>query len=174
MHILGAVIAGGRSRRFGSDKALHLHEGVPLLEHAAVALSRQTHTVAICGRDVPGYLSLPDLPRPGLGPLGGLNAALHHAAEHGFDAVLSVPVDTVPLPDRLPEILGNPPAALEGQFLVGLWPASFASLLDEHLAQGRRAVKSWIEACGCRLVDDRALGLSNLNSAPEDTRRSLT
>lgn len=164
MRILGSVIAGGKSRRFGSDKALHPYEGVPLLEYVVTTLGRQTDAVVVCGRDDRGQVSLPDRPEPGQGPLAGLNAALHHAADHGFDAVLSVPVDTVPLPENLLEILGSPPAVLTEQYLIGVWPASLAPRLEEHLAIGKRAVMSWIEASGCRLVDDHGLALRNLNT----------
>ena len=34
MSRLGAVIAGGRSSRFGSDKAMALWQGRPLIDHA--------------------------------------------------------------------------------------------------------------------------------------------
>src|SRR5579872_4815856 len=101
MRILGAVLAGGRSSRFGSDKAAALIDGRPMLEWVIDALAPQVDDVIICGRASPGRISVAYRPRPDLGPLGGLNAALHHAAANGFDAVLSVPCDTPRLPADL-------------------------------------------------------------------------
>ena len=38
MRILGAILAGGQARRFGSNKALARLHGEPLIAHAARAL----------------------------------------------------------------------------------------------------------------------------------------
>lgn len=164
MRILGAVVAGGKSRRFGSDKALFPYHGVALIDYVINAIAQQTDAIVVCGREWPGVASLPDRPDKEIGPLAGLNAALHYGVEHGYDAVLSVPVDTYPLPPNLTDILGHAPAALRKQYLIGIWPSGFGKMLDEHLARGGRSVMSWIEACGCRLVEDQALRLHNLNA----------
>ncbi|PSJ38305.1 molybdenum cofactor guanylyltransferase [Allosphingosinicella deserti] len=164
MRVLGAILAGGRSTRFGSDKALAIVEGRRLLDHAADALRAQTDALIICGRDWPGLTGIADRPSPDLGPLGGLNAALHHASSRGFDAVLCVPVDVYPLPAGLRAMLeGTGPRVLAGQWSIGFWPASLAPALEDHLAAGRNSLKSWIAASGADRVDDSALGLANIN-----------
>lgn len=112
--ILGAIIAGGQSRRFGSDKALAEIGGKPLLDHVAEALRRQTDALIVCGREWPGATSIPDRPAPDQGPLGGLCAALRHAADNGFDAVLTAGCDTLPVPAELLSLL-NPSLPREGQ-----------------------------------------------------------
>ncbi|MEI6485058.1 MAG: molybdenum cofactor guanylyltransferase [Sphingomonadales bacterium] len=159
MTALGVVLAGGASRRFGSDKALALLGGRPLIDHAIAALSGCT--IAVAGRDWPGVTSLPDRPAPDLGPLGGLNAALHHAAAHGFTYVVSLPVDCPALPADWLARLGPGPAHALGQPLVGLWPVSLAAGLDGFLGRGQRRVRDWVGGTGARAVD---LGpLANLN-----------
>ena len=67
--LLGAIVAGGRSRRFGSDKARATVEGRTLFDHVVGALSPQVADIVLCGRDWPGFDSLDDRPEPGLGPL---------------------------------------------------------------------------------------------------------
>src|SRR5690242_14839672 len=108
MRVLGAVLTGGRSSRFGSDKAAALIDGRPMLDWVIDVLVPQVDDVLVCGRETPGRISVPDYPTPDLGPLGGLNAALRYAAANGFDAVLSVPCDTPRLPNDLRAQLGEP------------------------------------------------------------------
>ena len=132
--ILGAVLAGGRSRRFGSDKAVAEFEGQTLIDRAIHDLSACVETVAVCGRVIAGRLSLPDRPRADTGPLGGLNAALHYAASHGFAGVLSTGCDMPVFPRELAAaLIGKGAAIVEGQHLLGYWPATLAPALDAHL-----------------------------------------
>lgn len=145
MRVLGAVLAGGRSRRFGSDKALAEWRGRPLVDHVAAALVPHVERVVICGRD------LPDRPGPGLGPLGGINAALAHAAVHGFDRVLVAPCDTPLLDERLLTRLAaaDGPAFLADLPVIGIWSAALVAHLDEWLATSDdHSVRTWAKAAG--------------------------
>ena len=168
--LLGAVLAGGRARRFGSDKALALLNGKPLLAHAAEAIGRHAGSIVLCGRDHPGFLCLVDRPAPDMGPLGGLNAALHHAREQGYDAVLSIACDMPVLPDSVAErLIGEGAAVAEGQHLLGYWPASLADLLDRHLAESEdRSMRGWLGRVQPRLV--QTFELPNINR-PEDLHK---
>ena len=152
--ILGAVLAGGRSRRFGSDKAAALLDGRPLLDHVVAALAVQVDAVVVCGRRHASQPSLPDRPGPDLGPLGGLNAALHHAAAHGFDLVLTAGCDMPRFrPDVAASLVGREPAVLLGQQVVGLWPAALAPRLDEYLASAAdRSIRAWMRHVGAHEV----------------------
>jgi molybdopterin-guanine dinucleotide biosynthesis protein A len=144
--ILGAVLAGGQSRRFGSDKALAVFEGKMLIDWAADMLAEWTERIVVCGRSG----GLADRPGPDLGPLGGLNAALHYALAEGFDAVLSAPCDTPFLPDDALRQLceSETPAYLEALPVVGLWPAAFADALDLHLSGDDRSMRGWASRIG--------------------------
>ena len=129
------------------------------------ALAPQVTKLVICGRSWPGRTALVDRPEAGLGPLGGLNAALHHALEHGFDAVLSVPVDMFPVPpDLLLRFAGKRAEILRQHHAIGLWSAALAPTLDRHLASGHRSIRSWIEATGATSRDDAGLDLRNINT----------
>jgi len=168
--VLGAVIAGGRSRRFGSDKALALLHGRPLIEHAAEALAGQADTVVICGREHAPYPTLEDQPAADIGPLGGLNAALHHAAAGGFAGVLATGCDMPVFPAELAAaLIGDEPAIVAGQYLMGYWPASLARALEAHLREGTdRSVRGWLAVARPREVAGPAL--PNINT-PEDLER---
>ena len=90
-----AILAGGQSRRMGSDKALLALEGRPLLTRIARAAQAAGAGVVVVGRARDRDLALDDVQfvpdaLPGQGPLGGLHTALLHAAG---DAVLLVACD---------------------------------------------------------------------------------
>lgn len=163
MRLLGAILAGGQSRRFGSDKALALVDGVPMLAQVCAALRPQVDTVVICGGQRNGVPAIPDCPPGGIGPLGGINAAFLHAIAHGYDAVVTVPVDTIPVPHDLVSRLGHGPAAFAGQFLIGIWPVKCQAELAELIRSGGRSVKSFMARCDCRLVSETGLDLRNIN-----------
>ena len=163
--MLGVVLAGGQSRRFGSDKALAELGGQTLLAHAVDTLAGWCDHVVVVGREMAPAPTLPDWPRPGMGPLGGLAAALRLAVDEGYAAVLSCGVDAALLPDDLPERLGQAPAYVADQPVIGLWPASAAEAIAAILhGDGRHSMKALAEAVGARAVD---LPTVNINT-PED------
>ena len=100
---IGAILAGGRSERFGSDKAVTLLDGRRLVDWVADALAPQVTQIVFCGRDEPGRHCLADRPESGIGPLGGLAAALHYAAKNDAEFVLSAGCDTPDIPADLRE-----------------------------------------------------------------------
>ena len=163
MTILGAILAGGASRRFGSDKAVALLNGRPLLDHVRERLAGQCDAVIVVGRAWPGLTAVADRPAHGLGPLGALAGALHHAAAHGHGAVLTSGCDLPDLPTDLCHRLGTPPAVIAGQPLLGLWPVGLLPRLDAYLADTTdRSMRGWIGAIGARQVTlDRTI--ANVN-----------
>ena len=108
-----------------------------------------------------------------MGPLGGLAAALRLAADEGYDAVLTIGVDSTGLPDDLPALLGPAPAYLAGQPVIGLWShpdlgvAGAARAIEAILAgTGRHSMRAFAEAIGARAVS-LDLAPANINT-PED------
>jgi molybdopterin-guanine dinucleotide biosynthesis protein A len=150
MRTLGAVLAGGRSSRFGSDKALALLGGRTLLDHAQAALAPLCDALVIVGRDG----GVADWPRPGMGPLGAIAGALDHAAAHGFGQLLTAPVDCVRLPGDLRALLQPAPAFLASQPVIGLWPVAALGELRSMLdADDDLAVRAFARRVGARAVE---------------------
>lgn len=153
MKCLGAILAGGQARRFGSDKAMASWRGKALIDHVASALRAQCDALVIVGRDYAGLHAITDLPRPGLGPLAGLAGALDYAATSGFDLLLSAGVDTVPLLTTLRSELEPAPAFVAGQPLVGLWPTNTRAIaLQLAASTGSRALRHFAAQIGARGV----------------------
>lgn len=159
--ILGAVLAGGAARRFGSDKALAMVDGRALIDHVIAALAPQSDALVIVGRSHGDWPHLSDRPEGGEGPLAGLNAALHYAVTKGYGAVLCAPCDMPDLPSDLAALLAPGPAVLADHPVVGLWPVSLAPVLDAWLANGERSVRAFAEHAGVRQV--AAPFLRNIN-----------
>lgn len=152
--ILGAVLAGGLSSRFGSDKALAEFDGHTLLARAVDALAGWCEHVVVVGRATAPAPTLPDWPRAGMGPLGGIAAALHLARDEGYAAVLTCGVDSVGLPENLLNLLSPAPAFLEVQPVVGLWPASAVDAIEAILhGTGSHSMRRFAETIGARAVE---------------------
>lgn len=172
--LLGAVLAGGRSRRYGSDKALAIHAGQPLIAHAIDAIAGQVDAVVVCGRALAGRCCIPDRPRPDLGPLGGINAGLAHAAANGFDLLLTVGCDTPVLPLDLARRLAalGAPAIVAQLPVIGLWPAALAARLDRHLAaDGDRSMRHWARLTGAAALELDEI-IPNVNTSADLIRLS--
>ncbi|MFC3173092.1 molybdenum cofactor guanylyltransferase [Novosphingobium bradum] len=168
--LLGAVLAGGQSRRFGSDKALAVLDGRTLLDQAVARLAGWCEAVVVIGRDAGPVPVVADWPRAGMGPLGGIAGALRHARDRGFAAVLTMGVDSLGLPDDLPARLGEGPAYVADQPVVALWPVAVLGALEAILlAEGRHAVRDLITASGARAVALEGPS-ANVNT-PEDLAR---
>jgi molybdenum cofactor guanylyltransferase len=167
MTVLGAIIAGGASKRFGGDKAATLLGGKALIDRVIDALSPQVDALVIVGRTWGNHPSVDDHPFS-CGPLSGLCAAMRWARGQGYDHVLSAGCDVLPLaPDLLRALEGDGPAVIAGQRLLGLWPSALAEALEAHIrAQPNHALRHWIEVSGAREVASSAT-LYNMNT-PED------
>ncbi|BEV01618.1 molybdenum cofactor guanylyltransferase [Novosphingobium olei] len=151
--ILGAVLAGGRSSRFGSDKALAELNGRTLLARAVDQLQPFCDAVIIVGRSKGPAHCIADWPAPDAGPLGGFAGALNFARANGYASVLTCGVDSVDIPDDLPDLLSPPPLYIETQPVIGHWPASAADALERLLlSSAKHSVRAFAEMIGARAV----------------------
>lgn len=160
--LLGAVLAGGQSSRFGTDKAQAVLDGRTLVEHAIETLRAHCDEVVVIGERAGG---LPDMPRPGLGPLGGIAAALDHGATHGFRCVLTIGCDMPRLPTGLIEaLLQRGPSYCEDAPVLGHWSSALGAHLLAHIETApNRSIRGWADSIGA-LPIAAPVALANVNT----------
>jgi molybdopterin-guanine dinucleotide biosynthesis protein A len=186
MKVYGLVLAGGRSSRFGREKAAAEVAGRPMIAWVLDVLAPACAEVAINARpgaqasafaQRAGCVILTDDPRDPEGPLAGVRAGLAWAHAHGADALATAPCDTPFLPaDFVARLLhGWSPGdgarvavSPEGLApLCALWPISAAlDLIGDTLTAGRhppiRRVLEALRAERIAFPDPRAF--DNLNT----------
>jgi len=170
----GYVLAGGRSSRMGTEKALLELAGKPLIEHAVTKLRRFCADVHILSGN-PGlavYAPLvPDL-HPDCGPVGGIEAALDHCVH---DWVLILPVDVPFLPAIFLEswAIGTIATAMDARiamFIIHDRPQPALCLLHKEVAptiaaaieRGEFTLLSALAAAGDVLAAQRNLPLEDI------------
>jgi len=147
------VIAGGRSTRFGGEKAAAELHGRPLLLWAVHRLQRDCRVVAVNARRSTqaealaireGLPLVYDLPGDAAGPLAGVKAGLLWARDLGARSLAVSPCNVPLAPDSLFSRLllaageGAALAETEGgpQPLCSVWPLSALPLLEQALSGG--------------------------------------
>jgi molybdenum cofactor guanylyltransferase len=181
--VAGLVLAGGRSVRFGGEKAVALLDGRPLLLWAADRLQRSCASVAINVRvgteadavaKANGLPTLYDATGDAAGPLAGVRSGLIWAVKIGARALAVSPCDVPLLPEdvflRLIESAEGGAAMAETsdgrQPLCALWPVAALPPVSEALKGGAHP-PTWqvLERLGARKVlFDPPEAFANINT----------
>jgi molybdenum cofactor guanylyltransferase len=182
--VVGVVIAGGRSVRFGGEKAAAVLHGKPLLMWAAERLQKSCAAVAVSARAgteaeaIAAAARLPllyDAPGDAAGPLAGVKAALAWAKGLEARAVAVSPCDVPLMPydafTRLMSAAGSAGAAMaetaDGlQPLCALWPVSALEVVTRALAGGAHPA-TWrvLDSIGAvRVRFEAAHAFANINT----------
>ncbi|RKX61015.1 MAG: hypothetical protein DRP37_04570 [Thermodesulfobacteriota bacterium] len=157
-----AILAGGKSQRFGSNKALapwftgHVIDAV-----AQAAMSACREVIIIANEPEPyscsGLPVFPDI-LPGLGPLAGLQSALRHAKEErifllGCDMPLlnSELINMMwEIPTWAPVVIPGTPRGLEP--LHAIYHKSILPIVDNRISAGSLSLQSLLKDIPCHIV----------------------
>jgi molybdenum cofactor guanylyltransferase len=176
----GAVLCGGRSLRFGQDKALVEIDGRPMAECVAAVLEAAgCSPVVFVGGDgerltaATGRQFVDDT-WPGQGPLGGVVDALRWFRRGAADGVVIAACD---LPDLSVEAVravagagGAAVAVAERRHpALARWPISASDHVEALFAAGIRSLHEALDALGAIPIRVDAAAVHNVN-LPEDLR----
>ena len=184
---LGAVLAGGASRRMGEAKAMTRLGGRPLLDRAVERIAPQVSAMVIVGGPAAwaerlGVDHRADAIAGGRGPLAGLLAAMDYATQirSNSDFVLVTATDMPFLPaDLVSRLLGESARGLPViprygnrlQPLAALWPRDMREKIESGLKDNsHESMKDLYQATGFQEVSYEAAPLDpffNVNT-PED------
>jgi molybdenum cofactor guanylyltransferase len=178
---LGAVLAGGASRRLGRDKALERVGRGRMVDRAVGALRpRCAEVVVVSSRpETPTGLwrVVPDR-RTSAGPLGGIEAALLEAEALEADAVFvlacDLPLVGVEVVDSVLDALEDAPAAAASRHgdppfepLCAVYRTACRATATQLLDAGERSARALFEALGGRAVQVPGHLLLNVNTEAE-------
>ena len=158
-----ALLAGGQSRRFGSDKALVRIGEQTLLEHMLGRIEEAGMPTAVIGRKAgatDSWLGIPDR-KPDAGPAEGLACALAHARNAGHMQVILLAVDLPLMSARsLHWLAGLPDAeaivpALDGraQYCAARYHVSAFDRIEANLAQDKHSLHQQVASLNSRTAE---------------------
>lgn len=191
MEWTGIVLAGGLSRRMGSNKALLEWNGSSVLEQVIQAMAPAVNSIIVsAGANTAAYKALPyDCVQdyyPGKGPLAGLHAALK-ASQTDWNLVCACDMPLIE-PSFFKGMKWLTESGQEHQAIVprlagrvhplaGAYHRHVLPELEQRLIDNRLKVTQWLEEISCRYVDvdelesagvhDLAIQLSNMNTPEE-------
>lgn len=174
------ILAGGKSRRFGQNKALFVLDGRPIIERiiAAIPLPSSIFLVTNSPNEY-AHLKFPTIADhyPDCGPLAGIHAGLQHSSqEWSFFLACDFPYlqsstlnEILCAPREAQVILPQTPEGL--QPLCALWAKAALPVIKNALQNQQRRVQTVLEKLDTHFVSPSApQALFNLNT-PQDLRQ---
>jgi len=170
-NILGTVLAGGKSQRFGEDKSQVMLEGKLLIDYILSEISSEFREILVVSNNKIDFknsekISIIEDFKKGLGPLGGVLSAMKWVKENNknYEWVSTFPADT---PFFKKEILQKFYKEIEIEksrlFFIksnktrhnifGLWSIDLLDKLEEDLNRGDRKVEFWANSVGVKVID---------------------
>jgi molybdopterin-guanine dinucleotide biosynthesis protein A len=189
----GLLLAGGRSQRFGTEKALAYFREAPMMDVialrfgglGALAVSARPNSGAEQRARQLGLPVLHDAAAFPAGPLSGVCAGLQWATELGLSLLATAPCDAPLLPmdlfPRLVAAIGASPAAYARTFhkdhpLCAVWNVRLLATLQAKLNAGvHPSVRRLLADIGAKPVsfaDERAFLNANTPDALTELERA--
>jgi len=185
-NILGVVLAGGKSKRFGDDKTTAKLGNKTLLEHTVEKIEKNFDEILIISNTettVPNkknLFSTKDLIQGHLGPLVGALSAMEWVKKNkkNYNWIATFPCDT-PFFDQnlIDKIKSCPKNSSKKLFFLksgtrrhnifGLWSLELKDILLEDINKGQRKVEEWANKIGSEIIeinDENDYNFLNINT----------
>ena len=170
-NILGTVLAGGKSRRFGEDKSQVKLGGKLLIDYILSQIIDEFNEVLVVSNNLIEFkqsekISLIKDFKKDLGPLGGVLTAMKWVKDNNKDYqwISTFPVDTPFFKNQILKDFFKKINMKEGKLffinsndtrhnIFGLWSLDLMDKLEEDLDKGERKVEVWANSIGVKNIN---------------------
>ena len=170
-NILGTVLAGGKSRRFGEDKSQVKLGGKLLIDYILSEIIDEFNEVLVVSNNLIEFkqsekISLIKDFKKDLGPLGGVLTAMKWVKDNNKDYkwISTFPVDTPFFKNQILKDFFKKINMEEGKLffinsnntrhnIFGLWSLDLMDKLREDLDKGERKVEVWANSIGVKNIN---------------------
>ena len=171
-NILGVVLAGGKSKRFGDDKTTAKLGNKSLIDHTIEKIEKKFDEILIISNNEKhisikkNVFSTKDLIEGHLGPLVGVLSAMEWIKKHkkNYNWMATFPCDTPFFDENLVDkIMNCPKHSSKKLFFIksgnrrhnifGLWSLELKETLLEDINNGHRKVEEWANKVGSEIIE---------------------
>ena len=169
--ILGVVLAGGKSQRFGQDKSQVKLQGKILIDYILSEIVDEFNETLIVTNNLINFMSSDKIFltkdfKNGLGPLGGVFTAMKWVKENNkkYNWISTFPTDTPFFKKKeLKNFYKNIKISDSKLFFIksketrhnifGLWSMDLMDQLESDLLKGERKVELWANSVGVSIIN---------------------
>ena len=170
-NILGVVLAGGKSQRFGEDKSQVKLGGKLLIDYILSEIKEEFNEILVVSNNSINFkhsdkiLVIEDI-KKNLGPLGGVLTAMKWVKDNNKDYkwISTFPADTPFFKNSiLKKFLHNIQPDESKLFFIksnntrhnifGLWSIDLMDKLEDDLNKGERKVEMWANSIGVKTIN---------------------
>jgi len=168
-NILGVVLAGGKSKRFGEDKSQVKLNGKTLLEHTLNKIKSKFNKILIVSNNkvVKDYITIHDCIDGQLGPLVGVLSAMKWIKKnnYSYNWIATFPCDTpffnISIIDKFIEASNLNDSLLyfaksdeKRHNIFGLWSLKLIETLETDITKNNhRKVEKWANKIGVKTIN---------------------
>ncbi len=185
-NILGVVLAGGKSKRFGDDKTVAKLGNKSLLDHTVEKIEKNFNEILIISNNETSVankkniFSTKDLIEGHLGPLVGVLSAMEWIEKNkkNYNWIATFPCDTPFFDENLIDKIKNCPtnsskklfflkSGIRRHNIFGLWSLELKDILLEDINKGQRKVEEWANKIGSEIIeinDENDYNFLNINT----------
>ena len=169
--ILGTVLAGGKSQRFGEDKSQVKLDGKLLIDFILSEIVDEFREILIVTNNQIAFQKSKKIStikdfKKGQGPLGGVLSAMKWAKEKNsnYKWISTFPVDTPFFKKKiLKKFLSEINIEESKLFFIksnntrhnifGMWSIDLMKRLEEDLNKGQKKVETWADSIGVKIIN---------------------
>ena len=168
-NILGVVLAGGKSKRFGEDKSTIKLNDKTLIEHTLDKIKSKLNKIIIVSNDkvLKNYITINDCIDGQLGPLVGVLSAMKWIKDnnYSYNWIITFPCDTpffnISIIDKFVEVsklnyslLYFAKSEEKRHNIFGLWSLKLIETLEMDIVKNNhRKVEKWADKIGVKTIN---------------------